>query len=375
MKILVTAGGGGHFSPALAVMQKLPKDITVLFVGRKYVFEGDKTESFEYKTVQEQKIPFQTITTGRLQRSFSMHSVASLLKTPYGLTQSLRILRSFKPDVVFSTGGYITLPVTLAARMLGIPIVIHEQARKAGLANRIAGKFAQKICISWKSSEPFFPVGKTILTGNTLREAFLNPKTEKIFTEKLPMIYITGGSLGSHALNAAVSECLERLLEKYTLYHQTGDAQEYKDYETLSEKRRMLPEKLQKRYHVTKFVSADTVASILQEASLVVSRAGINTLTEILFFEKPVLLIPLPHGQKNEQLENAKFLEELGLARILLQRDLTPKTLYTEVEKMMAELTSYTVKQDASSGVQKDAAEKIIATLFSVAQKLPAKAE
>jgi len=369
MKIVVTAGGGGHFSPALAVMRKLPKEANILFIGRKHAFEGDKAESFEYKTVHELKIPFEMIITGRLQRTVSLYSFTSLLKIPYGFLQSLRILTSFRPDVVFSTGGYVTLPVTIAARILDIPVVIHEQARKAGLANRIAGKFARKICISWESSVPFFPPEKTVLTGNTFREAFLHPPKKKFFPDPLPIIYITGGSLGSHAMNHMVEEILEKLLSKFNIFHQTGDAQAFKDYERLRQLRESLPEKLQKRYYLTKFVSPDEVATILRMASLVISRSGINTLTEILYFEKPALLIPLPHGQTNEQRENARFLEELGLARVKEQEELTPETLYTEIEKMMSELELYKVKQADSSGIQKDATEKIITTLLSVAKE------
>jgi UDP-N-acetylglucosamine--N-acetylmuramyl-(pentapeptide) pyrophosphoryl-undecaprenol N-acetylglucosamine transferase len=374
MKIVVTAGGGGHFSPALSVMKQLKKDDSVLFVGRKYAFEGDKTISFEYRTVQELGIPFKTITTGRLMRTLSPATLLSLGKIPYGFLQSLSILRRFRPDVVFSTGGYIALPVTVAAFFLHIPVIIHEQTMRAGLANKIAGKFAHTICLSWESSRAYFPKNRVVITGNPLREEFLSEKkAQKYFAEELPMLFITGGSLGSHAVNVLIEDILPELLEKYTVIHQTGDAQEHKDYERLEKQKDALPEKLKQRYLLKKFIAPDDVAGILRQAALVIARAGMNTIIELMYFHKPALLIPLPYGQKNEQAENAALLKHLGLALVKNQKDLSAETLYTEIDHMMAELPSYRLKEAMPSVIQKDAAEKIITAILSVAEKLPEK--
>src|SRR5436305_1641956 len=132
MKLLIVAGGGGHFAPALAVIEKLPKEIEILVVGRKYVFEGDRTLSLEYQTATKLRIPFKTLTTGRLQRKFTRYTFNSLLKIPIGLSQATNILTKFKPDAVLSFGGYISVPVTLAASILRIPLVLHEQTLEAG---------------------------------------------------------------------------------------------------------------------------------------------------------------------------------------------------------------------------------------------------
>src|SRR6185437_12483312 len=197
MKVLIAVGGGGHFSPALAVIKQMPKDWEVLLVGRKYTFEGDSALSLEYQTAQRLGLPFQTITTGRLQRKFTRHMFASLVRMPIGLAQAKKILATFKPDVVLSFGGYISVPVVLAAAAKRLPIVIHEQTLHAGLANKISAKFATKICISWEESANFFPKNKTVLTGNPLRKEFLAVSvSQKKESDKLPLIYITGGSGG-----------------------------------------------------------------------------------------------------------------------------------------------------------------------------------
>lgn len=370
IKIIVTAGGGGHFSPALAVMKKLEHQADLLFIGRKYALEGDSALSLEYLTMQELDIPFATITAGRLQRTLSLRSATSLTKTPVGLYQALRILRQEKPDIVLSFGGYIALPVTLGAKMLGIPVVLHEQTMRAGLANRIAGKFAEKICLTFASSAQYFPEERTVVTGTPLREDFLHPKKVTGFTEQLPMLFVTGGSLGAHAINTLIEGTIEKLLEQYLIVHQTGDAQEYQDYERLLKLREELPETLRKRYRVEKFLKPDEMAGIFQEASLVISRAGMSTIMELLYFKKPVLFIPLPHGQRGEQQENAEFMQSLGLARVKKQRDLTSETLYTEIEEMMAELDSFTLQEDLQPIIEKNAAEKIITVVLGLAQKL-----
>jgi len=228
MKIVII---GGHLSPALAVIEQL-KGNELYYFGRKHTFEGDKAISLEYDEITKLGIPFYSINTARLQRKFTRYTLPSLIKFPLGFSQSLRILRQIKPDVVLGFGGYVSLPVVLAAFFLKIPIIIHEQTLEAGIANKIEAKFARKICISWQSSEKYFPKNKTVLTGNPLRRIVLDAKP---FREEvgLPKLYITGGSSGSHAINFLVEKSLEKLLEKFTVIHQTGDAKAHADFEKL----------------------------------------------------------------------------------------------------------------------------------------------
>lgn len=371
MKLLIVAGGGGHFAPALAVIEKLPKDWEVAVVGRKYTFEGDQALSLEYQTAQKLGIKFIAITTGRLQRTFTLRSFNSLVKVPVGFFQALKVLKTYQPDVLLSFGGYVSLPVALAAKSLGVPIVVHEQILGAGLSNKLVAKFAQKVCVSWKESAKFFPDDKVVLTGNPIRRfnATKNPdeKILKDVKDDRKLMYVTGGSGGAHAINLLIEECVESLLKKYQIIHQTGDAKNFNDFDRLEKKKANLSPELQKRYMLTKFVDSVNVLQILEKADLVISRAGINTITELLYFSKPSLLIPLPYGQHNEQLTNALFVKKIGLAEVAEQKNLTGERLYEMVETMMQDLTQYTKSSKvARELIHLDAAEKIISVVSHV---------
>lgn len=378
MKLLIVAGGGGHFAPALAVIEKLPKDVEVLLVGRKYVFEGERTLSLEYQTATRLSIPFRPLTTGRLQRKFTKYTLNSLLKIPVGLAQATSIISNFKPDVVLSFGGYVSVPITLAASILRIPIILHEQTLEAGIANKLVAKFARKICISWEQSGKFFPRDKVVLTGNPLRKEFemgdlrtdKNVKSPVILKNAERTIYVTGGSSGSHAINILIEGCIEKLLEKYNVLHQVGNAMQYNDFERLLALRENLDPELKAGYHLVKFIEPAMVADFLSTADLVISRSGINTVTELMYFGKPSILIPLPYGQHQEQLKNAKYIKELGIAEIAEQGALTPTQLALLVDRMFDNIDRY--KRNALRGkslIDIHAADKIIEVVKDAGNK------
>jgi UDP-N-acetylglucosamine--N-acetylmuramyl-(pentapeptide) pyrophosphoryl-undecaprenol N-acetylglucosamine transferase len=373
MRVLIAVGGGGHFSPALAVIEKMPKDWEILLVGRKYAFEGDPALSLEYLTAKRLGLPFEPLTTARLQRRITRHTLPSLVKMPVGLAQAYQIMSSYKPDVVLSFGGYVSIPVIFAASFRRIPIVIHEQTLHAGIANKIAARFANTICISWSESKEYFPKEKTVLTGNPLRKSFLKgTKDEEIQTKKdnLPLIYITGGSGGAHGINVLIQGCLEKLLEQFTIIHQTGDARKFNDYERLEQAKAKLPEKLQKRYVVKKFIEPERVMEILTKADVIVARSGINTVTELLYLGKPSILIPLPYGQQNEQLENANFVRRLGLAEIIDQLAARSDELLQKIRAMLSDISSYEEHKAAARRlIHTDAAEKIIKEVNGLVRK------
>lgn len=341
MKIALTAGGGGHFAPALAILQKLQSKETV-FIGRKYAIEGDSALSFEYITCKELGIPFIPLSSGRIQRSFTRHTVPSLLKIPKGQIDAFTILKSEKPDIILSFGGYLTAPIVFASWVLKIPVIIHEQTLEAGLSNRFAAQFAQKICVSWESSFKYFPPKKTILTGNPIRQEIKKPAHSSFpgslydkKDEKLPFIYITGGSQGSHFINNLIASNLEYLLEKYRILHQTGDAKEFKDFDNLEAVKQLLQPHLAKRYHLTKFLMPEEVGNVMRSADIVISRSGINTVTELIYLQKKAVLIPLPVSQKQEQLKNAQFMESFGLANVLDQVTVTSDELRDTIDSLL----------------------------------------
>ncbi|MDP3988471.1 MAG: UDP-N-acetylglucosamine--N-acetylmuramyl-(pentapeptide) pyrophosphoryl-undecaprenol N-acetylglucosamine transferase [Candidatus Levybacteria bacterium] len=363
---------GGHLSPLLAVIDELPKNIEAVVIGRKHALEGDKVVSLEYQTITKRGILFENIITGRLQRRFTARTILSLLKFPFGFIQSFAVLKKIKPDVIMSFGGSVSFPVSLAGFLLGIPIVVHEQTLEAGLSNKIVSLLAKKVCISWESSSKFFPKSKIVLTGNPIRKFpisnFLASRRSGQFpiSNKFPTIYITGGSLGSHGINVLVEGCLEKLLNHYQIIHQTGDAKEYGDFDRLKKLKNNLDDSLGKRYILKKFIDPREVGIILQKADLVISRSGINSITELLYFDKPSLLIPLPFSQNNEQFKNAQFLSKQGLGEIVVQEKITPDDLYNKIIFMINNIDKY--KKSAISVkilIEEDAAKKIIKVLKS----------
>lgn len=377
MKIILT---GGHLTPALAIIEELSskgqsasgrKGHKILFVGRKYALEGDPALSLEYKIINSLKIPFASITTGRLQRIFTRYTIPSLFKIPFGFIQAFRIVNDFKPDVVLSFGGYLSLPVIFSAFFLRIPIVIHEQTLDGGIANRIASKFAQKICISWETSQRFFPKEKTVLTGNPLRREFRVPhfaKASRGRQSSEPTIYVTGGSLGSHVINILVEGSIEKLLQKFNMIHQTGEAKEYNDFKRLQALKNNLSGDLKKRYVLKKFLNTWEVSQAIMNSDLVVSRAGINTICELMFLEKPSLLIPISFS--SEQTRNALFLKKLGLAKVLSEKNLTSVKFETAIESMIKNIETYKKNiHAAKSLIKEDAAKKIARVVTYVAAK------
>jgi UDP-N-acetylglucosamine--N-acetylmuramyl-(pentapeptide) pyrophosphoryl-undecaprenol N-acetylglucosamine transferase len=371
MKIVLI---GGHLAPALSVLEALPKDVKVLFIGRKYALEGDNSLSLEYKTITSLKIPFVGLNTGRLQRKVTKHTIFSLLKLPSGIIKSFLILIGFRPDVVVGFGGYVSIPVAFCAYLLGIPVVIHEQTTEVGLANKMVAGFAKKICISWDSSRNYFPKNKVVLTGNPLRKFSIFNSKFSLFNNKLPTIYVTGGSSGSHAVNILIEEVIEKLLDSYNIIHQVGDAQEYHDFNRLTKLKQGLPEKVRDNYILQKLIDPSQIGDLINLSSLVISRSGINTVTELIHFEKPALLIPLPFSQNNEQLKNAKFLEKIGLAVVREQSELNGKKLLRTVAQMFRNINKFKIDEKEKVNLHgKNAAQNIIAVIKNVYESKTAK--
>ena len=372
MKIIIC---GGHLTPALSVINKLKienhelwgKD-QVLFVGRKYPLEGETTVSAEQKIIAQMGIPFIPLTTGRLQRKFTRYTIPSLLKIPIGFFQALWWTKKFKPDIILSFGGYVALPVVVAGWFLRVPIVTHEQTVVSGLANKIIGMLAKKICVSWPGSVKNFPASKVILTGNPVRREIFEIKKTPLLPVShalYPMIYVTGGSLGSHWINEAVLQCLPQLLEKYVVVHQCGESEKYRDWEKLKAQsaswRTKLKRELKERYFLTKYVEPEDIGWVLNRADLVVSRAGANILAELAALGKPALFIPIPWASGDEQTKNAQMLADVGIAEILPQRELDGKRLFAEISKMIKNLKKYQKNAElAKRLIDLEAAAKIV---------------
>ncbi|MCL4375063.1 UDP-N-acetylglucosamine--N-acetylmuramyl-(pentapeptide) pyrophosphoryl-undecaprenol N-acetylglucosamine transferase [Patescibacteria group bacterium] len=365
MKILIT---GGHVTPALSVIDALRRhprwrNAQIFFVGRRYVSDREKTLSYEYQSVTKRQIRFYHLWAGRLTRTFSLANYLSLVLIPLGFFHALYLALRIRPRFVLSFGGYVALPVAVSAWLMGIPVYTHEQTMKPGLTNRLIGQFAQRVFLAFPQAQPYFSQPKILVTGNPVRRSiFIHNKT-MFGTDQRPTIYVTGGSLGAHALNQLVEEILPDLLKRYRVIHQTGAVRQYRDYDRLLKRRYMLPAALRNFYFVQEQIDDEEIGSVFFRADLVVGRSGANTVYELLMLKKPALLVPLPWSANDEQLCHARYLQENGLGEIFFQRQ-PARSLLSAIEAMIGRIHFY---QDnyrrLSLSLPINASEKILAQL------------
>lgn len=366
MKIALT---GGHLTPALAVIDELKKDPNkeIIFIGRNYSLEGDRSPSAESVVVPNLGIKFFSVSAGRFQRKFTRHTIPSITRVPLSVFQALSILSKEKPAVVISFGSYVAFPTVVAAWILGIPTITHEQTLRGGLSNRLIARFAKKIAISWKESENFFPKGKTVLTGNPVRKEILELERKR---STRPVVYITGGNQGSHSINEMIEEILPSLLAEYEVIHQTGSSEEYKDLENLQKIADQLPKRLQNRYIAAKWFNSTEVADILAKTSVVVSRAGANTVFEIAALGIPAIFIPLPWAASDEQTKNAQVLANIKAALILPQERLTPRRLLASINHVIENYQEYKkAAKGAARYVTGDASKLLVEEALKLANE------
>lgn len=318
-KILIT---GGHLTPALATIEVLLQaDYQVEFVGRRFT-DQQGSKSKEEIEVEKLGVKFHGFDAPKHNRFRKLELPLLLPRLLYSVFIADRLLGQIKPDLLLSFGGYLALPIAVAAKFRNIPIITHEQTLNLGLANQIIGRLSQLIAVSWPITQLKWP--QTSLTGNPIRHAFFKTyKNTKYSHEVLPVIYITGGNQGSSAINNQVFNSLEELLQDYQIIHQTGDSRSAADLKLAKKISKNLPPKLKQKYLYQAWFEADEVSQILDAASLVVSRAGANTLSELIVKSKRSILIPLPTGVNVEQAANAKFAQELGFAKMLNQENIS----------------------------------------------------
>ena len=357
---------GGHLAPAKAVIDEIRDQHPLwrmVFVGRLHEFEGSTVPSKEKELVSSMNIPFVGITAGRLQRAISVHTLTSLAKFPVGLVQSLLFCMKEKPDIIVSFGGYVALPVVLAAWLLRIPVLTHEQTRVSGLANRIIGILAKRICITYPDTDHSFPLEKTVVTGLPIRKELFDDHfipEWKVNLKKYPLIYITGGTTGSVSLNALLFPIIERLVQHYTIVHQTGTLSAIRAKQVYY----LLPEAEKSRYISRDYVNERHVGWLFRHASLVVGRSGANTVAELVLFKRNALLIPLPWSGGGEQLKNAEWLEKAGLASVMDQKRTASQDVLDTILRILAkkQVTPATVHMDS------DGARRIVNEIQTLLQ-------
>ncbi|MBT6401523.1 UDP-N-acetylglucosamine--N-acetylmuramyl-(pentapeptide) pyrophosphoryl-undecaprenol N-acetylglucosamine transferase [candidate division WWE3 bacterium] len=365
MKIVMT---GGHHTGALPVIAKISKDHPkdkIHWIGHKHSIRSDKNETLEYKEISGLDIPFYDLKAGKLYRTFDP---IRLVKIPFGVIQAFFLLLKIKPDIIMSFGGYLAAPVVLAGSFLGIPSVTHEQTVVAGYANKLIGKFAKKILLTWSVSEKYFDVRKTKVVGLPLRKEIFEASTNNFkLNPELPTIYITAGKTGSHVINKVVLASMADLLGVCNIIHQCGDTSTFNDYEMLMEQYSQLF--TPGVYNLRRFVMGDEIGEAFKKADLVIGRSGAHTIYELLALEKPAILIPISWVSHNEQFENASLLYKAGLARILEEKDLSAETLFESVERALGNLDSMKiVKQEIKESLVSNSADLIVDELYETSK-------
>jgi UDP-N-acetylglucosamine--N-acetylmuramyl-(pentapeptide) pyrophosphoryl-undecaprenol N-acetylglucosamine transferase len=330
-------------------------------------------DGVEARRAPEAGIPYHAIATGKLRRYWAWRNLTDLaINVPAGILGAHTLLRRLRPRVVLATGGFVALPVVLAAGLTRIPVVVHEQTAVPGLANRIAARGARRIAVTFAESARHFPADRVVMTGNPLRpDLRTGSRADAVarfgLDPALPLVYVTGGALGAHAINRAVGEIAGGLLEHAHLIHQCGDNPGTGDRAWLDARREALPPALARRYTVQPWVGAE-LAGIYATASLVVARSGAGTVNECCQLGLPALYIPRPGASGDEQTANARLVERAGGCAIAPQASLTPELLRERIQGLLAEPARLKeMGERARTLAIPDAADRLVALLLDIA--------
>ncbi|MDY6344234.1 MAG: undecaprenyldiphospho-muramoylpentapeptide beta-N-acetylglucosaminyltransferase [Sphaerochaetaceae bacterium] len=299
MRVCYTGGGTlGHVLPALSVHAVLKAK-----PGYECLFLGSRRRN-ERSAVESACVPYAGIFSGKLRRYFTFKTLFSGFGVLFGFLQSLLILSRYRPDVLFSKGGYVSVPPVLAAHLLRIPVVIHESDATAGLANRISSRYASRICVPFEGAGTEFPQEKVVVTGNPIRPSLSAPSGRDFKREKGiagPLILVLGGSQGAKEVNSLIWNQLDALCRQAVVWHQCGS----RDWKGIRHQ----------GYHQCRFIT-DDMAALYEAADLVVSRSGAGALSELCHYGKPSILVPLKSGSRGDQVVNARRMERAGASLV-----------------------------------------------------------
>lgn len=331
LNILLT--GGHAATTAISVIEETKKEYPhckLFWVGPRSAVEGKYVPTLASTIFPKMGVIFVPITTGRLQRKFTIWTIPSLIKIPMGILQAIKIISKIKPKIIISFGGYASVPICFVGWTMRIPIIVHEQTVAVGRANKFNEKFATKILIAREESERYFSSGetdKTILVGNPVSEGILKVRPKRSLS-KVPTIFITGGSSGAQRINDVIRESLYELLKKYKVIHLTGKL----DFDKFEKMREDFPSDLRNKYEVYGFIDPKEMPGYFEKADIVISRAGANTLSEIMIAKRPAILIPIPWTAYDEQTKNARLVEKTGIGIVLPEKSLTEKNLMEKID-------------------------------------------
>lgn len=364
--VLVGGGSGGHFYPLMAVAERLNDRVAV---GEDLELYYMGPEPYKQADLTARHIQFIKIPTGKRRKYFSVLNFIDTFKIFFGTFFAIWQLYKIYPDVVFSKGGYTSVPVVLAAWLLRIPIMIHESDTKAGSANKLGGRFARYIALGFDDAAKYFPANKVALTGIPLRKIFLSPADDAItklgLPTELPLLFVTGGSIGAQRINNLILESLDDLLPNYTILHQTGEPNEEEVRQTAAEL--ITNSDLLSHYFVKGSLTGEEMHLAQSAAAIIISRAGTGTIFEIAQKGKPAILIPIPEDVSHDQRTNAYAYARAGAGSVLEEQNLTDGLLSAEINRIMNNSDVYQAMHDAAlTFAGGDAALTIANTLIEI---------
>ncbi|MEK7099796.1 MAG: UDP-N-acetylglucosamine--N-acetylmuramyl-(pentapeptide) pyrophosphoryl-undecaprenol N-acetylglucosamine transferase [Patescibacteria group bacterium] len=376
MKVVFAgAGSGGHFYPLVAVAEAINEIVAErrLVAPQLYYFAP---KAFDEEALFQNRIVFAAVPAGKIRRYFSIENFTGIFATVYGFFVALGLLLKIYPDVVFSKGGYASVPVVLAAWVLRIPIIIHESDAKPGRANLLTARFAYRIGVAFGSAKQYFSPkvqDRIARVGIPVRREVAHIEREGArellgLDTSVPTVLILGGSLGSKRINDTVLAALPDLVEFANIIHQTGK-------DNFKEIERTAPVVLEKsahkeRYHLFPYINAESLRRAAGAANIIISRAGSTAITEISLWKIPAILIPIPEVVSHDQRTNAYAYAHTGAAVVLEEYNMTPHVLVSEAKRITGdEIITKTMSEAAGHFTTADAARLIAEEIATLAKR------
>ncbi|MDY4692997.1 MAG: undecaprenyldiphospho-muramoylpentapeptide beta-N-acetylglucosaminyltransferase [Blautia sp.] len=355
MKHIVLTGGGtaGHVTPNIALIPRLKE------LGYRISYIGSYN-GIEKNLIEELQIPYYGISSGKLRRYFDLKNFTDPFRVLKGFGQAKKLLKDLKPDVVFSKGGFVTVPVVIAAKKCKIPAIIHESDMTPGLANKLCLSSASKICCNFPETVNNLPADKAVLTGTPIRRELLNGNKEAGrkfcgFTDDKPVLMVIGGSLGAASVNENIRKILPELLKEFQVVHLCGKG---KTDDSL---------KSTNGYVQFEYIQEE-LPDLFALADIVISRAGANAICELSALKKPNLLIPLSaKASRGDQILNARSFERQGFSMVMEEEEITPDSLLNSIHKLYENRSRYIQAMSESSHI--DAIQKITELIEECVQK------
>ncbi len=363
MKIVFAGGGtGGHVYPLFAVAEEIRH-----LVQEEHLLQPDLVyigpTAFDPAALSQNNIKFYQLNSGKTRRYSTLQNILDLPLTFLAILKALVLMYRIFPDVVFSKGGYASVPVILAAKFFGIPVIIHESDSVPGRANILAAKFAKKIAISYEEAAKYFPKDKVALTGNPIRRELYMALTRGAheflhLDANIPTILILGGSQGAMKINDVVTDAIETLVKECNVIHQTGDA----NFEEVKHLADMTLKNSEHKERYKPFGHLDILGMRMAAGAsdLIISRAG-STIFEIALWGKPSIIIPIPESISHDQTKNAFAYTRTGAATLLEEANLSKEILINECRRILSNKETHKRMSDAAKAFSRSDAAVVIA--------------